>query len=189
MRTACEVFGGRKKRADEEPRGSARPQHYIFAHEALRGVCRDDPLRFFTLMSSSSQRELVEGLWAFVGKHLGPQASPELDPGEIAVQTSRVRGFPMILVRMPPPVAIAEAYFVALVLLVDQETLARKDAPTSEVTVRYFTLERALSEDREARTLLCEWTELGHLSYGDGPEPNALAFVGAVEERLWALLS
>ncbi len=171
----------RFKQHEDALREEPRPQHYVFAHQALRGLCRDDPRGFFSVMASEGRRELVDGLWALIGRRLGATPTPGL-ARDVAVHTSTLRGAPLVLVRMPAPVSLEEAYFVAVVLLND-------GASGGEPVFRYFTLELGLGRDGAPRTVLGEWVGEVHSSYGDGPDAEASAFLRAVEERLWDLRS
>lgn len=87
---------------------------------------------------------------------------------------------PAVLLEMPSPVALAEAYYVAIVSL---KGLPSRDAP-EDANLRYITLELGRNLDGSPRTVLCEWRHGIHFNYGDGPEPTLPAFYGVVRELL-----
>jgi hypothetical protein len=159
-----------------------RCPHYTFAHQALRSVALADPLPCLGLLASADAGRFLAGLLESVSEHcaaLGEKADFTAD--DIRVHPTRVGSYPCAVVQMPPPRAITEAFFVALVLLA-----APEDPPErpEDARLRYFTLEKGFSLDGSERTVLCEWTETRHVNYGDGPAPHVEAFVAAVSELL-----
>ncbi len=161
--------------------GELRRHHYVFAHQALREACADDPAGFFERMRGESWRTAVNDLWTLVGWQLEAEASEELDPEEIEVEACTLRGSPCVLVRMPPPIAVGEAHFVALVLCAAPGDPA---SVSEEPAFRCFTLERTWSRNDEPRTVIGEWVGDRHLNFADGPGPDATAFLGMLEAWL-----
>lgn len=161
----------------------ARCHHYVFAHVALRSVAFDHPLGFLGMLASPEPHRLLSDLMQSVSEHcreMEPQ--PDFHVDDIAVHTVRIGKYPCAAIEMPRPRAMTEAFFVAAVLLVDP-ALGMPDP--SEVTLRYFTLEKGMSHDGSPRTVLCEWTRDGtHANYGDGPAPRLESFTAAVQDLL-----
>jgi hypothetical protein len=159
----------------------AREGHYILAHHALRSVALDDPLFYLGVLASPERSKFLAQMIDAVaeqceGRPLGFSAN------DLAVYPGRVGSFPTAVVQMPDPIAPPEAYFTALVLLMD----ANGELPDglSELPVRYFTLERGVSLDGTIRRVLCEWDKTGHSNFGDGPDiatlDGFLATIGSV---------
>ena len=101
---------------------------------------------------------------------------------DLSLTLHQVAGHPVGLVRMPPPEAPLQAFFVAVVLL------APADAPErwpADARARLFTLEAEMDRPlgSEARGVLCERSTVGHRCIGmrvpAKPEPF-LEAVGAV---------
>jgi hypothetical protein len=154
-----------------------RPHHYVYAHRMLHGVCAQDPLKFFALLASDERGAFLEWLHGAVCRSLDDAGEPDFGPGDVRVETVRVGGHPTAIFVMPPPRAIAEAFFVAMVLT-DRGTDV---APPS---FRCFTLELGEGMDGTLRTVLGEWTDDAHHNYGDGPDPRLPAFGEAIEAQL-----
>lgn len=142
-------------------------------------MCAGDPLQFFALMASEDQQRVLAWLWGKAQERAGA-ADPSVALSEVQVTTLRVANCPTVLVQMPRPRAPAEAHFVAVVLTGDLE----RDGDDKALAFRYFTLECGLNLDGTARTVLCEWHDGAHRSFGDGPPPEAAAFIEAVTARL-----
>lgn len=152
----------------------ARPHHYIFAHQALRGFCAPDPLAFFAIMASAEQRDYLAWMWQRVEEALKEPATG-LSVEEVTAYPCRVKDLPTLIITLPPPKAITEAHAVAIVLT------GTPEAPG----FRYFTLEYGFNLDNHSpRTVLCEWQDDVHANYGTGPEPTLADFAAAVQARL-----
>lgn len=143
-----------------------RPQHYEFAHRALPAIAgrvmRDLPAVRHDLDA------MLRFMWGKAGERVAdaPAGSVEGLHGEVV----EVAGREVVLVTLPPAEHATEAHFVAIV---------PGDPP------RVFTLEHTWHVPDDAPgTVLGEWTEERHVNYGDGPEPEADAFLTAVAARL-----
>lgn len=160
-----------------------RCHHYTLAHQALRSVAFEQPAGFLGLLASPEARSFLADLLAAVTEHCqGREPWPDFGAEALTIHTFRVGQFPCVVVELPPPRAVTEAFFVAAVLLVD---LDREPSAAREATLRYFTLEKGFVLDGPPRTVLGEWTAEGsHLNYGDGPAPQLGPFVQAVEAML-----
>ena len=86
-------------------------------------------------------------------------------------------GCSAVIVQMPPPERVAEAYFAAIVVW-QEPNQSQPENP--KVRHRYITLE--LSEDLSGspHTVLGEWDEGSHYNYGKGPAADKDAFIQAV---------
>jgi hypothetical protein len=108
------------------------------------------------------QGEFVEALFA------GELDDSPLDARPTCT-TVRVNGGEGVVIEMPEPEELTEAHMVLI-----------EFGPP----VRYFTLERANTDDEPPATMLCEWKVRGpqaHGNYGGGPAPDVQAFIRAVE--------
>lgn len=168
------MFWNRKKKPPAS-RSEPRDHHYVFAHLALREICMQDAAEIFRILASPERDKFLAWLWGSVEKRVGRRID-DLDPRDLAVTTLRVADSPAIIIRMPVPVAPAEAHLIGAVLA--------KPAGGSPATARYFTLEHGLDLDGSARTVLCEWADGSHRNYGDGPPPTVQDFARALEQSI-----
>jgi len=162
--------------------GKQPSHHYVFAHVALRQLAFVDPYRFFEAMAPSQQQSFLKGLWEQVCQNCDEHGSAPFAPGDIEVQITRIHDFPAVLVKMPKPNYICEAYMICVVVKVPIGDMERKpDNPE----VRYFTLEKGVSFGKNTeRTVLCEWSGALHNNYGDGPEATPELFKVKIEEMI-----
>jgi len=168
----------------------SRPHHYIFAHVALRHHFLEDP-KEFTLAITQKGPGLIASLWEFVGRKLledDPDAEVVSDEGLMCnLRQLRSNHF-AVVVTLPPPQEMPEAYFVAMVVRPGQKKLGGLLGETPFVS-RYITLEYGVAFDDNGgleahRTVLGEWTGEQHLNYGTGPEPQLESFLTRVEELI-----
>jgi hypothetical protein len=88
---------------------------------------------------------------------------------------------PAIIVQMPQPWELAEAYLVCILLRGGSET----GGDPRDARMEYFTLEKGVREDGSPRTMLCQWGPNDtHANWGEGPPPDAGAFAAAIEQVL-----
>jgi hypothetical protein len=157
------------------------PHHYELAHYALRQICAEDPRWFFEIMGSGQQRGLLDDIWRQVRTNCDDDGAAGFDISEVGVASCRIKGFPALVITMPPPGAVAEAHFVAIVLKGDPKA----EASAEQLDFAYLTLEKGIRASGGERTVMCAWTVDGaHLNYGDGPAVDREAFVAAVEGLL-----
>jgi len=76
-----------------------------------------------------------------------------------------------VLVTLPHPEHGAEAYFVAIVV-------------AGKYLVDYFVLEHGWTTEDKPTTVLCKWTDHGHVNLGDGPPAQSGSFLSAVQGHL-----
>jgi hypothetical protein len=162
---------------------SPRPQHYTFAHAALRALAFEDPERLVIALAAPEAERFLEEIWRAVGKDVAASGEEvaEVPPDGIEAIPARVAGRPAALVRMPPPEATTEAFFAAIVLNHELDEPA-KPAPAPEVF--YFTLERGFTLDNSPRTIFCQWDAEGHKNFGDGPPADPRKFLDHIVKHL-----
>lgn len=165
-----------KKKNPPQLRSEPRDHHYVFAHQTVREVCANDPLKFFAILASADRAQFIAWLWHMAEKRVGKPLS-DVDPSKLVVTTCRVKDSPTAILKMPTAVGPAEAHFVGVLLTNFQQSA---DA-ANEVTFRYFTLEHGMNLDGTVRTVMCEWAKGSHLNFGDGPPATVEAFVEAIE--------
>ncbi len=157
-----------------------RPHHYAFAHVALKMISESDPIQFFQVMGSDERDKLLSFLWKNVIEQCEDGQEPDFTMDDITIHTLKVGGYPVVLVVMPPVMALTEAAMVAIVLTANQEA----DSADAAFGCRYFTLELGLSRKGDLQADLCEWVGQRHINHATNPEPNMKAFLDAVEVLL-----
>ena len=169
---------------------SPRAHHYYFAHAALKELAFEDPERVVIALAAPGAERFLAEMWETVGRDVAGAEQPQqgadagpVPPDGIETIPARVAGRPTALVRMPPPRATTEAYFVAIVL---NHELSEPVKPAPEPELYYFTLEKGFSLDGSLRTVFCEWDETAHKNYGDGPPADARRFLDHVAAHLSA---
>ena len=157
------------------------PHHYVLGHIALRKICKDNPLDFFSIMGSSQREDFLNDVWKQVRKNCDPEGAATFDIADVEITACRIKNFPAIVITMPPPSETAEAFFVAIILKIDPQVEELPKQPD----FAYLTLEKGINMDGTERSVLCGWTtDDSHMNYGDGPEPTQEAFVAAVEKMI-----
>lgn len=153
---------------------------YVLAHLALRQIALTDPLSFLGIMASPEATRFLNSLIEEIGTNCGQQ--PTFNASAVTIHTKRCNAFPCVVLELPEPDEMAEAYMVALVWPVDPET---SETP-SEITTpgRYFTLEKTYSLSGEPGTVLAEWADDAHANFGAGPSPIVEKFVATISEYL-----
>jgi len=133
-----------------------RIQHYKFAHEILKNMFLENPEQF--VKNTLHSEDDLRGLWYNVGKFYSEQYEEveELDGSDIKIIAKEFEDNLLVIISMPEPKDIPEAYFIGLIIPHDDTKNAR-----------YITLEHG-----EEGSVLCEWTNEAHLNFGEGPEPT-----------------
>lgn len=138
----------------------SRPHHYFFAHRLLPALFRQDPAQFVSLL----QRDGLPFLafwWHKASQDMPPE--DHLSANGLGYTLRELEnGWVAVVVTLPPPEGMTEAYFVALL------------QKPGDAAPRVFTLELGFSLTGETtHTVLCEWTaESTHLNRGPGPAPD-----------------
>lgn len=181
-------FGRREKKQQLEPstnvHESTRPpsHHYALAHIVLKELCMKNPYWFFGFVTATDKEQILGEIWSFVCRISDEGGKPSFGIEDVRFEACRIQDFPMVLIYFPPPQGIAEVFIVAIILKISVERLS--ECPENP-EVRYFTLEKGVTEDHRHRTVLCEWDMDGtHLNYGDGPETYPRGFIEAIERYL-----
>lgn len=157
------------------------PHHYVFAHVALRQACFANPVRFFALMASPYRQEFLDGLWQQICAVCDQDGKAQFSLKDVSIQMGRIGEYPAIVVQMPTPRHVPEAYMVCIVLKVPIEDL---ESEIPDAQVRYFTLEKGVNISGGDRTVLCAWEGEKHINFGDGPEATVTAFLDAIQELI-----
>ncbi len=177
---------GKRKRPDSPPpqlnNGPPRDHHYAFAHVVFRSLALNSPLQCLGILASEQAREFLQFAYDQTCEACREHGEPDFTPDEVTVHCGRVGNYPSAVLQMPPPVGTTEAYFVAVVALVD--TTGEPPADIENIPARFFTLEKGISFDESERTVLGEWTDTTHSNYGTGPEPTVSAFVRQITSFL-----
>lgn len=163
-----------------ESLGKPRAGHYVFAHQAVRQICADEPRRFFGLMASDEQKPYVQFMIDQVAKHT-PENPPDFSATDIQVTLTRIERYPMIVFTMPSPTAFTECVYIAIVSMVDGS--GSEDCPSPEI--KYFTLELGEAEGGGQTRFFCQWQDGDHLNIGEmDNESNIADFALAIRQRL-----
>jgi len=144
--------------------GNERIQHYKFTHEVLKDMFFEDR---DTLISQVLKSEGgLRGLWHDVDKFYTENYEVAgLDGSEIKVEAKEFEDTLFIVLQLPKPQLMAEAYFIGLII-----------SRNNSVNGRFITLEYGLDEDDLDCTYLCEWEKEIHSNYGEGSRPEINLF-------------
>ena len=163
-----------------------RNQHYVFAHIFLRQLVLDAPWQFFGMMASPGAEKILISIWNNVRAWLEKTGKPvdASSPDGLVATPTRIGGFPAVLVTLPKPIGVTEAYFIAVVM----KTLEMPRDMKEKGPVSYYALEHGHSLATQSdRTVLTEWKDGTHLNFGDGPPAELESFRIAVERKLGGL--
>lgn len=159
----------------------ARPLHHAFAHRVLPQVMHTAPTQVLAQLTGPgalpSLHRLVHALCA-------PHPSQEpVDPDALRVTPFEGPDLLGVIVHLPPPRALTEAWFVALIQPVD-----RSGGIRARAAARVLTLEHSLTADRGIpHTVVGEWlADGGRRHHGRGPAPTSAVFVAWIQEALGA---
>lgn len=152
-----------------------RPHHYHFAHGYLRRLVLESPIDFMGLAADGSLDARLSLSWQSVGARF---ADAERLPADgLSSAVASIGETTIVVVTMPPAQHVTEVHYAAIV--------PAATIRGSEVARRYLVLEHSWNLDDSPATVLGEWTTEGHhVNFGDGPRPQAAAFVAAVERLL-----
>lgn len=149
-----------------------RQQHYYFAHVYLRERTEQNAQFLVEKLREESATKYLSFLWVSRGYDTKadedlfiPADGLECIPVEIDDEHYGV------IVQLPKPERMAEAYFVAIIV---------KNEDNSDF-YRYFTLEFSKNRDGTNCTVLGEWNGGSHANYGNGGIPLIDNFVEALK--------
>ena len=157
--------------------------HYAIVHWGLTNYYKKDPIRFFKIINSKQkmadsdrtiQRDLINAVYEGARKVFDKEGEPYFSADDIKTESIKVvlgdKRFAVVLVTMPEPRFVPEAYMVAVILHIKE----------GKETVEFFTLEKSFG-----CTMLCGWSQDGnHLNFGKGPEPDADKFIEASLKKI-----
>lgn len=149
-----------------------RPHHYTFAHRILPTLFFRNPQQLCEYLTPSFGVDYLKLHWDSISRRIGSETPPSTG---LACEAHRLEdGTTIIVVTMPSPVAVTEAYYIALVYR------------TEPALTRYFTLEFGISFNPSITNprVLCEWTGETHNNYGSQNAPDQAAFLKLVIEKL-----
>jgi hypothetical protein len=140
-----------------------------------------EPTRTLAILHSPRATEFVRDLWEQAGTYALPGTVQ--NDAELSVDSRWVGSeYLLTTIRLPPPHAAPEAWFVCLAATAPPgaETLA------DLTDIRVFTLEQSLGlNENVPGTMLCEWTPEGtHRNLGAGPPAELEAFYRSVVAQL-----
>lgn len=191
-------FGTKTKPQNtNQPFDKPRLHHYTFAHKALPDLLNSNPQEVLDLMGEHGLGKLKAN-WGILGMGIQAQGHEFVPDGEVHKMGDVVKGKDpfntenclnrfvegltaecfAIIIQLPKPQRRAEAYFVAVVVWLDNTGNYRDH--------RYFTLELTdIKDGNSPETVFCEWSaKSGHLNYGEGSSPNKDAFLELVRKHL-----
>jgi hypothetical protein len=165
------------------PSTSPRRQHYVFAHQYLREKAERMPVETVEMLSNPTATNYLSTLWVTLA------FSSQAEEDEF-IPADGIECFPIqisdtcsaVIVQLPPPERITEAYFVAIVVWHD----GSHSQSEAKVRHRYITLELSENLSGIRHTILGEWKDGNHQNHGEGPDPNKDAFIKAVLDLITA---
>jgi hypothetical protein len=144
-----------------------RRQLYAFAHLVLRDEAHARPIETWTALTSPTWSDFLAWFW-----QRAAEGGPSLPVQGLGVEGVFPRaGFEILVLRMPPPEAMTEAYYVAF---------ARR--PEQPASLGYFVLERGAES-----VYVAEWRPGGtRIRQDDLPAPTVDALLARLEHELGA---
>jgi hypothetical protein len=169
--------------------------HNTFTHQVLRDTALRLKSKIFAYLDTKCQITLNSRINELISNGnplLKAQSEHRFNASHISVSHITIGNAPCIIISMPPPKDITGAYFIAIVSRIpDTEVQSRNrdepfkqlpGSPVEECPINYYTLERAFDPDGEGSTRFCEWSELGHYNYCEGPAPTMDCFLPFLRE-------
>lgn len=153
----------RKKETNERRKfRDSRAQHYVFVHQILRDLFFDIPDKIIAILKGEAKNDSLLDLWNKVGKEVGE--SRLVAPDGLCCESRMLdNNTAVVLITLPPPQLMNEAYFVALVY--------RPSSKKEETVARFITLEHSVDlGDGSLSNVLCEWGGSVHNNMGYGCE-------------------
>ena len=143
------------------------PHHSYFAHTALREIVQNEPMPFFSAMVSLESDYVLQDIWQQVRDKCDKEGLPTMDISQVECLTCNVHDFPAVILSMPEPTIIGEAYYIAVVLM--------------ENEVGYFSLNLTVNDDDP---VLCKWVGDECQVLGEVQEARLEEFIRAVRARV-----
>ncbi|MEV4313317.1 hypothetical protein [Actinocrispum sp. NPDC049592] len=150
--------------------GQPRHHHYRFAHVSLPRIALGGTVNLRQFADEGKLGQMLRGFWDFVGTQ---QVAEEdrLPADGLSSETVTTGDSTVLLITLPRALKATEAYFVAIAYR------------AAAAIPRYFCLEHGTPLFPDT-TMIGEWVQgeggLSHVNLGDGPEPDADAFLDAI---------
>jgi len=163
--------GALRDRRVKPPRG----HHYYFVHRLLPELFYRDPRRFITAVERGGS-DFLRALWDKVGEEVRRSGSSRVPAIGLDCEIRTLEdGTTIVLIILPTPKGVTEAYFAAAVY---RSGTRRALLLRGKGIARFITLEYGIKLPAGIpRAVLCEWRTPGmHVNYGDGPEPDLEVF-------------
>jgi len=169
--------------------------HNTFTHQVLRDTAMRLKSNIFAYLNTECQMTLnsrINELISNVNPLFKTRSEHRFDASNISVSHITIGLAPCIINTMPPPKDITGAYFIAIVSRIPDTEVQSRDrdepfkelsgSPVGECPINYYTLERAFDPEGKGSTRFCEWSEMGHYNYCDGPAPTMDCFLPFLKE-------
>ena len=148
-----------------------RQHHYQFAHRWLPATPPEIWRGLLNEARSGDADEFLLRMWYRVGLTL--PGDDRIDPVGLSATAHTLADADVLLITMPAPESVPEAYFSAVILRDGEDP-------------RYMTLELGFDPvEQVPYTVGGEWTaDSTHLNLGPGPEPTPGDFLAWLEPRV-----
>jgi len=169
--------------------------HNTSTHQALRDTTMRLKSKIFAYLDTKCQTTLnyrINELISNGNPLFKTRSEYRFNAGNISVSHITIGNAPCIIITMPPPKDITGAHFIAIVSRIPDTEVQRRNrdepftelpgSPVEECPINYYTLERAFDPEGEISTRFCEWSEMGHYNYCDGPAPTMDCFLPFLRE-------
>src|SRR5512135_2058879 len=118
------------KRAEQgESKSPVTRHHYDFGHVVLREACNVNPMAFFQVLASPGKEDFLENLWRVACERCDGHGPARFSCKEVAIDSLLLENYPTILVTMPLPQVMTEAYYIAIVLMTPMDQIAAGKVP------------------------------------------------------------
>ncbi len=153
---------------------SPRKQHYAFAHHVLHRHFFGDPEGLIGFLSTPRGQQGACDVWERLGA-IESFSTGAVDACELKVSPHTFDNRWGVLISMPTPIDVTEAYFIALV-----------GGVWGVDAARYFVLElMSIDDSGQAQAVLCEWLEGNRRRNHDKIiSPSEVAFCSLIDEQL-----
>src|ERR1035437_2897119 len=129
-----------------EMKNSITRHHYDFGHVILREICSHNPMAFFQVLASPGKDDFLEKLWRITCERCDEKGTASFSHTDVTVDSVRIDDYPVILVTMPRPKVVTEAFYIAVVLLTPMDQIVAGNIP-EKPSFGYYTLELGIAPD------------------------------------------
>jgi len=143
----------------------------VFAHQALPEIFFNDPEKFIASIKNE-ETAFLRYVWKQVGAYI--QENDQAAGDSLAAEVLPAGDYQVGLISCPEPLQPTEPHFIAAAYRPEQGEQVSQ--------ARYITLELGRSLEGGMYTVLAEWDGDRHIHYGEGPEPEAEAFMNSVKK-------